>query len=72
MKTVNAHIRSYDGSNPEEPFGFSCTHCGIREALPSPIPVDGWLLLAKLFTERHRSCAPPGPGKPELIEVRPS
>ena len=57
LKQQSDHIMACDGTNPEYPFGFACTHCGAKDRLPKPIPINAYLAWAKAFTGVHINCA---------------
>ena len=60
LKQQSDHIMACDGTNPEYPFGFACTHCGAKDRLPKPIPIDAYLAWARAFTGVHINCAKSG------------
>jgi hypothetical protein len=54
--TPRSWIMAFDGSDPQEPFGFGCMRCGRRELVPRPIPVPDFLKRAKAFQKNHGRC----------------
>lgn len=49
-------IMAFDGTNPQEPFGFGCMRCGKRELVSRPIPLSEFLKHARAFQKEHSQC----------------
>ena len=48
------HVRAHDGSQGF--WGFSCAHCGAKQAMPSPCNIDVYIAGGKAFEKSHAAC----------------
>jgi hypothetical protein len=50
------HVLAHDGSHGF--YGFSCEHCGAKQAMPKLCEFGVYTAACKAFLENHRACAP--------------
>ena len=55
------HIISHDGRHGELAYAMECLHCGEVQKVATPMNLDCWVAVAKMFTRQHKRCKPKEP-----------